>query len=135
MKIGKLLGLKTLSANAAIDVSSKLAIVSLNDKPLPYFCFRHFTTDFSWDKSKCNKRLLTSLKFFASVDGCNEKPLAHFRAWEERFDSLNDCCLAKFPENVSDCCSTNAGCILSGNTKYIPVSFDPTLKLQRLDLL
>lgn len=57
--------------------------------------------------------------FYAVTNGCERKALSRFEALEERFDSLDDCCHAKFPQSVSDCCKTD--CILSGNLKFIPV--------------
>ena len=63
------------------------------------------------------------LKFYAVDDHCGTKAMSEFRAMEERFDSLDDCCRVKFPQSVSDCCETgDGGCSLSGSMKYIPVS-------------
>ena len=63
------------------------------------------------------------LKFYAVDDHCGTKARSEFRAMEERFDSLDDCCRVKFPQSVSDCCETGDGdCSLSGSMKYIPVS-------------
>ena len=64
-----------------------------------------------------------SIKFYSTSDGCDHKALSKFRALEERFDSLDDCCRIKFLENVSDCCDNGGGCTLSGTLKFIPVSF------------
>lgn len=65
-----------------------------------------------------------TLKFYA-INGrhCSSKAMSAFRAMEERFDSLDDCCRTKFPQNVSNCCQDGDGdCSLSGNIKFIPVS-------------
>ena len=64
-----------------------------------------------------------SLKYYANDNHCDVKAISEFRAMEERFDSLDDCCQAKFPQNISDCCeAAENGCLLSGNYKFIPVS-------------
>ena len=66
------------------------------------------------------------LKFYAVHDHCGTKAMSEFRAMEERFDSLDDCCRVKFPQSVSDCCKAgDGGCSLSGNIKYIPVRLFP----------
>ena len=64
-----------------------------------------------------------SLKFYAVDDHCGSKAMSEFRALEERFDSLDDCCRIKFPLSVSDCCDAGEdGCLRSGHLKFIPVS-------------
>lgn len=64
-----------------------------------------------------------SLKFYAVENHCDSKAMSKFRAMEERFDSLDECCRAKFPQSIADCCSVREGeCSLSGNLKFIPVS-------------
>lgn len=64
-----------------------------------------------------------SLKFYAVDDHCGSKAMSEFRALEERFDSLDDCCRIKFPLSVSDCCEAGEdGCLRSGHLKFIPVS-------------
>lgn len=64
-----------------------------------------------------------SLKYYANDNHCDVKAISEFRAMEERFNSLEDCCRAKFPQNISDCCeAADNGCSLSGNHKFIPVS-------------
>lgn len=64
------------------------------------------------------------LKFYAAGDHCDAKATSKFRAMEERYDSLADCCRAKFALSFSDCCkTTKGGCDnMSGNVKFIPVS-------------
>ena len=87
--------------------------------------------DFPADPKICNERHLMTNKFFAIAESgrCNRKPLSQFRSWEDRFDSIDDCCRTRFPESFSECCSaTDVGsCVLSGNLKYIPVSYDHTV--------
>ena len=79
-------------------------------------------TDFALSRG-CNKQELMSLKYYANDNHCDVKAISEFRAMEERFDSLDDCCQAKFPQNISDCCeAAENGCLLSGNYKFIPVS-------------
>ena len=63
-----------------------------------------------------------ALKYYADIGHCNTKATSMFRALEDRFDSLDECCRAKFPQSVSDCCEAGDGCSLSGNLKFIPVS-------------
>jgi len=81
-------------------------------------CSRYFQLDSKY----CNERNLETLKFFAASGHCSKKPLSEFSIWEERFDSLNDCCRTKFPETLSDCCDAKdlGSCVLSGNLRYIP---------------
>jgi hypothetical protein len=63
------------------------------------------------------------VKFYAAGNHCDSKALSEFQAMEKRFDSLDDCCRAKFPQRVSDCCESHSdGCSLSGEMKFIPVS-------------
>jgi hypothetical protein len=63
-----------------------------------------------------------SLKYYALNDHCGSKPISKFVASEEQFDSIDECCRAKFPQSVSDCCEAGS-CTLSGNLKFIPVSY------------
>ena len=64
-----------------------------------------------------------TLKYYAADDHCEQKALSQFRALEERFETLEDCCRAKFQSNVSECCAAgDSECSLSGNLKFIPVS-------------
>lgn len=64
-----------------------------------------------------------SAKFYAAGNHCDSKAMSEFQAMEERFDSLDDCCRAKFSQRVSDCCESHGdGCSLSGKLKFIPVS-------------
>ena len=64
-----------------------------------------------------------ALKYYADDKHCGAKAKSTFRALEERFDSLDECCRAKFPLHISDCCEAGGnGCALSGNIKFIPVS-------------
>ena len=93
---------------------------------LPLHCLIFFSpnccTDFALSRG-CNKRELMSLKYYANDNICDVKAISEFRAMEERFNSLEDCCRAKFPQNISDCCeAVDNGCSLSGNHKFIPVS-------------
>ena len=68
-------------------------------------------------------RKLTSLKFFADDNHCKAKAMSEFIAMEARFDSLDECCRIKFPQGVSDCCKAGEGdCVLSGKSRFIPVS-------------
>ena len=61
-------------------------------------------------------------KFYAMNSHCGSKAMSEFRAMEERFDSLDDCCRAKFPHDISNCCKDGGDdCSLSGNLKFIPV--------------
>ena len=79
-------------------------------------------TDFA-SSSRCNRRKLMTPKFYVIDGHCDSKSMSEFRAMEERFDSLDDCCRTKFPQNISDCCKAGGNnCILSGNLKFIPVS-------------
>ena len=79
--------------------------------------------------SGCNRRHLMELRYYADVDHCETKSLSKFQAMEDRFVSLDDCCRAKFPQNISDCCEAGGnGCNLSGNLKFIPVSISPWSK-------
>jgi hypothetical protein len=69
----------------------------------------------------------SSLKFYAVDDHCDAKDMSQFRLSEERFESLDECCRAKFPQSISDCCEAGnendgLGCSLSGYVKFIPVS-------------
>lgn len=74
------------------------------------------------NEGNCNRRQLMSLKFFAVGDHCEQKALSQFKAIEDRFDSLDDCCRAKFAQNLSECCEAwDSGCALSGKLKFIPV--------------
>ena len=72
--------------------------------------------------SKCNRNKLMMPKFYAINGHCGSKAMSEFRAMEERFDSLDDCCRAKFPHDISNCCKDGGDdCSLSGNLKFIPV--------------
>jgi hypothetical protein len=62
-----------------------------------------------------------ALKYYADDKSCVPKAMSAFRAFETRFDSLDECCHAKFPLHISDCCEAG-DCTLSGNVKFIPVS-------------
>ena len=86
------------------------------------YLFILYYTDFG-SSGVCNKDQLMSLKFYAVDDHCGAKAMSEFRAMEERFDSLDECCRKKFPQSVSDCCEAgDNGCSLSGSLKFIPVS-------------
>ena len=79
-------------------------------------------TDFA-SSGGCNRRDLMLLKFYALDNYCAAKAMSEFRATEERFGSLDECCRSKFPQSVSDCCEAgDNGCSLSGIFKFIPVS-------------
>ena len=85
--------------------------------------------------SNCNERHLMAVKFFAVSDHCSIKALSEFRIWEDRFDSLDECCRAKFAQSLSYCCEktgSHGSCILSGLLNYIPVS--PVLLLGLFEL-
>lgn len=87
-----------------------------------HLCIFAILADFP-SSGACNRRNLVTLKYYATDDHCKTKALSAFRAMEDRFDLLDDCCRAKFPQNVSHCCEAgDNGCILSGNLHYIPVS-------------
>ena len=62
-----------------------------------------------------------ALKYYADDKSCGAKAMSAFRAFETRFDSLDECCHAKFPLHISDCCEAG-DCTISGNVKFIPVS-------------
>ena len=69
------------------------------------------------------------LRYYADTDKCATKSLSKFQAMEDRFVSLDECCRAEFPQNISGCCEAGGdGCNLSGNLKYIPVSVFPWSK-------
>jgi hypothetical protein len=79
-------------------------------------------TDFGSTRT-CNSRDLMALKYYADSKHCGTKTVSTFRALEDRFDSLDECCQTKFPQSVSECCEAgDTGCSLSGNIKFIPVS-------------
>lgn len=95
---------------------------------LAHWCILHLIatncSDFDYDSS-CNERHLMTVKFFAATDHCGAKALSEFRVGEDRFDSLEECCRAKFTQSLSHCCEKmdgHRGCTLSGSLKYIPVS-------------
>ena len=74
------------------------------------------------NEGNCNRRHLQSLMFFAIGDHCEQKALSQFKAMEERFESLDDCCRAKFAQSLSECCDAGDGdCALSGKLELVPV--------------
>ena len=81
-----------------------------------------YLTDFA-SIGGCDSRALMELKFYAVEDHCEARTLSEFRVMEEHFDSLDDCCRSNFPQSISDCCEAgDDDCVLSGDTKFIPVS-------------
>ena len=81
--------------------------------------------DFGWDASCVESSASSStLKFYSDSSQCRQKALSDFEAWEadERFDTLDECCLANHPYQLSECCDSEGlgGCNLSGTIKYLP---------------
>ena len=80
---------------------------------------------FSYD-SLCMSSSSTKDKFYAdqSTGLCAKKPEKEFEAWErDRYDTLEECCSAKFSSyNYAQCC-TQSGvgeCSISGTVIYLP---------------
>ena len=124
MKTGKIVGFMILLKNVVHDVSFVRFATHLS-------CFLNLSTshydcvnfvDFG-SSNRCNRRDLMALKYYADDKQCGTKAMSVFRALEDRFDSLDECCRAKFPLAISDCCEAgDGGCALTGSFKYIPVS-------------
>ena len=84
-------------------------------------CKSHFL----WDLNCGVPQLASILQYFPdhSASQCDSKPMTEFKEFEnERFDTLDECCLAKFPNDLVNCCGADGlgGCIESGVVKYLP---------------
>jgi hypothetical protein len=75
-----------------------------------------------------------TLNFFANGDHSDKKALSQFWSFEERlFDSLDNCCREKFPQNTSECCEAGGSCCpLSGNLKFI-LNFDDRAATSKIE--
>jgi hypothetical protein len=79
---------------------------------------------FSYDEF-CKTSSSNAMKFFPnfSVGMCDRKQEKEFESWErERYDSLEECCSAKFAYSYDTCCSAPGleGCATTGVVLFIP---------------
>lgn len=65
---------------------------------------------------------------------CGAKLATEFESWEEPFDSLEACCIAKFSYDIKGCCESEGmgGCGGSGNDEPPPLRYFATWKQGKL---